>query len=1063
MITFNPIYNKCIAKKLLLTMPLTLLAAVGASATDISGRVTDAATGKPLAGVQVKAYGNPRFSAMTNTEGVYTIKEVPEYITSVYMTLDGAAPQQVAIGKNTDEVNAEMYSNAFSSSYTDKTNALRSSKASGFDNNVEVSIDPLIQQRLGADVRAVSRGGNDGMGNAMFIGGLNSISANAQPLIVVDGVIMDMKYDSSALHDGYFNNLLANINVNDIDKVEVLKNGTALYGAKGANGVIMITTKRNRSMATKIDVTIGGKYQLLPTTPDMMNASDYRTYATEMLSQQVSDISGMKMLVDDPTYYYYPMYHNNTDWKKEAYENAFAQQYGINVQGGDDVANYNLSVGYSLADSPLKRNDFSRFDMRLNTDIQILKNLNVRFDASFSDVNRNLRDLGTTENVDETSITSPSFLSLIKAPFLSPYAYDINGNLSSYLSIADDYLQNSIITNDRSLANPASILLYGEGRNCNTFGNRLVMFSVTPTYQFNKHLKLSEAFNFTLVNTNEEYYLPIEGMPGYRIPGTSERIYEDNIKKSLAARQNSIQSDTRLTWDNRYNAHAIELFTGVRYMNSAYKLNAQWGMNTGNDKTPNLSPALSHKQTQGVDDKYTDITWYASAAYNYAEKYYLTAILSAQASSRFGKEVDGLKAFGTVWGIFPSVQGSYVLTNEKWFPKTTGVNYLRVNAGFDVSGNDDINATASRSYFVSKNMLGTTINGIVLDNVGNSTLKWETTKKVNAGIEGNFVNNRIHATFNIYKSWTNNLLTLSQMAWTSGLKENWGNDGKLENKGFDFALSGKVINCNNWHWELGFSVGHYDNKVTALKTDNVITNIYGANIITKVGSPIGMFYGYRTNGVYASSAEAKSTANYYVDESGKQINFQAGDMKFIDQDGNHEINDNDRVVIGNPNPDIYGNIYSHLNWKKWTLDITFNYSLGNDIYNYERSILESGKYFFNQTTAMSRRWTTEGQVTDMPRISYQDPNGNSRFSDRWIEDGSYLRMSDVTLSYTLPINHTFLQGITVWGSAQNLFTITKYLGSNPDCTLSNNALAQGIDRGLLGKGRSFAMGVKINL
>jgi len=212
-----------------------------------------------------------------------------------------------------------------------------------------------------------------------------------------------------------------------------------------------------------------------------------------------------------------------------------------------------------------------------------------------------------------------------------------------------------------------------------------------------------------------------------------------------------------------------------------------------------------------------------------------------------------------------------------------------------------------------------------------------------------------------------------------------------------------------------------------------------------------------------SEAEAKADGKVFLDNTGRAIAFQAGDMKFQDTNGDGIISDDDRVVIGNPNPDIYGNFRSHLNWKRFTLDMAFTYSIGNDIYNYERSILESGKYFYNQTSAMNSRWTTEGQVTDMPRLSYQDPHGNSRFSDRWIEDGSYLKFSNVTLSYAIPINSTFLQGITVWGAINNVFTITKYLGSDPDCTASGNALYQGIDRGLLGKSRSFAMGVKVNL
>ena len=1051
--------KKCSLMSLLMLLPLT-----DAQAKDIKGKVTDAATGKPLTGVQVKAYGNERYSAMTDTEGNYSIS-VPDYVNSLFISLEGTASIQVAIGSDLNNVNARLFSDTFSNSYKKATAGNHLSVASNFDNNAEQSIDPFIQQRLGAEIRSVSRGGNEGLGNVMFINGLNSLKSTAQPLVVVDGVILDMQYERTMLHDGYYNNILANINVNDIDKVEVLRNGTAIYGAKGANGVIIITTKRNRSMATKIDVTIGGKFQLMPRTATMLGAEDFRTYTTELLTARITDFSSMKYLISDPSYYYYNQYHNNTDWKKEVYENAFSQNYGINVQGGDDVANYNLSVGYTLANSTLKKHDFSRFDMRLNTDIKITKNLDCRFDASFSDVSRNLRDIGIASDIESITPTAPNFIALIKSPFLSPYAFDINGNVSSYLAEADDYLQGVVPTNDRSIANPLSILQNGEGRNRNTFGNRLVMFSITPTYHINKHLTLSEAFNFSLINTNEDYYLPRTGVAQFLLPGVTDRIYMNNIRQSLAGRQNFIQSDTRVTWANRYDANSIKVIGGVRYLNNSYRLNVQKGYNTPNDKNPDMSSSLSYSSTDGADDKSTDITWYASADYNYAEKYYLTAGLSAQASSRFGKDADGLKAFGTVWGIFPSIQGAYVISNEKWLADIKAINYLRLNLGFDISGNDNIDYTASRSYFIAKNMLGNDITGKYLGNVGNSSLKWETTNRLTAGIEGNFFGNRLHAAFNVFKSWTSDLISLNKMSWTSGIDQNWGNNGKLENTGFDVSLAYKVINSKDFHWELGASAGHYKNKVTALSNNNASyeTSAYGATILTSVGNPVGVFYGYTTDGVFSTTKEANDAALYQLDKSGNKVFFQAGDMKFVDRDGNHCIDDADRVIIGDPNPDIYGNIFTHFNWKRWTLDATFTYSLGNDIFNYERSILESGKYFYNQTTAMNSRWTTEGQVTSMPRISYQDPHGNARFSDRWIEDGSYLRLSNVTLSYSLPMNTTYLQGITVWGAAYNLFTLTHYLGSNPDCTLSGNTLLQGIDRGLLGAGRTFAVGVKLNL
>ena len=330
----------------------------------VKGQVIDAATQKPMVGVIVTAFGNDKYSAMTNEQGRYTLN-VPNYVSSVQMRIDGYNYSQCAIVEG--EANGKLYHESFTEVYQRQTNAIQSSEANRFANTSEVSIDPFIAQQLGADVCSVSRGGNVGLGNSLLIMGINSLNSNAQPLVIVDDVIMDMEYNRSTLHDGYFNNMLANLNVNDIERVQVLKNGTALYGAKGANGVLIIKTKRNKSMATKIDVTINGRFDLIPRLPKMMGPDDYRLYTTELLAGKTKYIDQFKYLNSDPTYFYYNQYHNDTDWKDEVYKNAFSQNYGINVQGGDDVASYNLSVGYSLANSTLKKNDFTRFNMRLRT------------------------------------------------------------------------------------------------------------------------------------------------------------------------------------------------------------------------------------------------------------------------------------------------------------------------------------------------------------------------------------------------------------------------------------------------------------------------------------------------------------------------------------------------------------------------------------------------------------------------------------------------------------------------------------------------------------------------
>ena len=320
--------------------------------------------------------------------------------------------------------------------------------------------------------------------------------------------------------------------------------------------------------------------------------------------------------------------------------------------------------------------------------------------------------------------------------------------------------------------------------------------------------------------------------------------------------------------------------------------------------------------------------------------------------------------------------------------------------------------------------------------------------------------------FNYFNSKTSHLLSYQALGFLTGLEKNWTNDGALKNEGFDVTATGKIIACKDFQWELGFSVGHYKNKISEL-ADNATyaeASVYGATIRSEVGKPVNMFYGYKTQGVFATSEEAANAGLYQMAENGvdKQY-FKAGDMHFVDQNGDHQIDAKDRVFIGDPNPDIYGNIFTTMAYKSFRLDVNFNYSLGNDVYNYMRSQLESGSRFMNQTTAMTRRWQTEGQITDLPKATFQDPMGNSRFSDRWIEDGSYLRLKTVTLSYKLPMNTRFLQGLEFWVQANNLLTFSKYLGSDPEFSMTSNVIGQGIDLGQLPQSRSFVAGVKINL
>jgi hypothetical protein len=387
---------------------------------------------------------------------------------------------------------------------------------------------------------------------------------------------------------------------------------------------------------------------------------------------------------------------------------------------------------------------------------------------------------------------------------------------------------------------------------------------------------------------------------------------------------------------------------------------------------------------------------------------------------------------------------------------------LKLSAGYDASGNDDVAITASRTSLSATRFMNGSI-GLVLNNIGNTGIQWETTHRFRVGLDLTEYNNILGFSLNFFKSYTNNLLTLKSLPEITGEGYYWSNDGSLENVGLDFGVRFKLLNRKNWKWELGVNTSAYKNEITALPDGDYTTKIYGANVLTSVGRAAGVFYGYETDGVYATQQEADDAGLTVVAATGEVTPFGAGDMKFVDHVVDGVINEKDMVVIGDPNPDVYGNLYSNLTYKRFALNMNFNYSYGNDIYNYQRSQLEGGSQFFNQTTALNRRWIGEGQHTDIPKATFGDPMGNARFSDRWIEDGSYLRLRSVTLSYALPVNSVWLQGLTFWATANNLFTFTNYLGSDPEVWAGNSVLYQGIDRGLTAQGRSVLLGIKINL
>ena len=1032
----------------------------------ISGRVLNATTGQPIAGTIVSADNVDGYSTLTEEDGTFKLK-VPTFTTSVYVNMPDFNPVRLGLQATEQQQVVKLYPQTFSKEYEKTINVRNDYSTNEFAYTNSANIKDEVQKYLGAQVYSITRNGTPGIGNVMFVQGLNSLNVNAQPLVIVDDVIIDQQYGRTMLHQGFFNDILTTLNPADIEKVTVMRNGTALYGAKGANGVIIIETHRSKSMATRITANASVGVVFEPKFINMMDAEQYRSYTSELLKTTNTRNRTFKFLNEDPTYYYYTQYHQNTDWKDYVYHTAMTQNYGINVEGGDAVANYNLSVGYVNQQNTLKYNDMGRLNIRFNTDINLNERFSIRFDASFGNITRDIRNDGAPISYDEGTPTSPGFLAYAKSPFLSPYSYGLGRLSDSHYDIDEESYLSEALTNYKNynwkLGNPAAINEYSEAENKNRFENSMLNLTVTPKYRLTRNLTLSEHFSYNLVNTNEIYYIPVNGTPYYYVSSIGN--YMQNEVRSLASKQNSVLSDTRLDWSNRYNAHFIHLFGGARINWESYSMSSLLGYNTGNDKQPFMKSSLSNTNDFGTSDNWNSLAWYAQAEYNYLGRYFLQANLTVEGSSRFGRDGGNFRAFDAAWGVFPGVQASWMISNEPWMAKIKAINSLRLTAGYDVSGNDDIDYYAARSFFSSSQFLNT-IAGLSFSSIGNTKIQWETTRRINVGLETNLFNNRVNLSANFFTSKTDNLLTRQSLGFLSGLSENWTNDGELKNTGFDISAAVKAIALKDFQWEVGASIGHYKNEITQLAEGrNFIDNeVYGATIRTQVGQSANQFYGYKSLGVFSTTAEAEAAGLYILGENGiDRIYYKAGDIHFADLNGDHQITEADREFIGDPNPDLYGNIFTTLSYKHLKLDLRFNYSYGNDVYNYQRAQLEAGSRFMNQTTALVRRWQVEGQQTDVPQITFQDPMGNSRFSDRWIEDGSYLRLKTVTLSYDLPMNNEYIQGFQFWIQANNLFTLTKYMGSDPEFTMTSNVIGQGIDVGQLSQSRSIVAGIKIKL
>jgi len=1019
------------------------------SGIEVQGTIIDASTKLPVDGSRIQVPGYS--SAISDSLGQFTIK-VPDRASALLINGPGYQSRQVPLsgqdkltihlneeGYHSQDELAELYYLNTPMAYTTQS-VVSANVSEDVWNQAGISADDIIGNGI-AGMRVLSRSGIPGIGADMFIRGFSSMYSGSQPLIILDGLIYETAQYGTPIIGGFQTNPLNSINTNDIENITVVKDAASIYGSRASNGVVYIRTFHPKEMATKIDFSIYGGINFAPDQLPLLESDDYRTYLSEIL--QTSGISNdsiasMPFMIDDPSNPGYYRYHNETNWQNETFSNSTNQNVNLKIMGGDDIALYGLSVGYQKHEGIVRNTDYSRYSFRFNSDINISPKLVLKTNLGFSFNQHNLKEDG------EAGSTNPLHTSLTKAPFLYPYIRSNTGAVSPILEDSDIL----------GAGNPVSLI---DNMNANS-SNYKILGSIDVGYQLSEHFRVNNYLGINFDKSRDNMFIPYLGTP----PDSTDQGVVGNKAAHKVERYFAVYNDFRFNYTRTLNwKHHFNAMAGVRI--GTNQTEGDWGTdyNTPNDEIQSLGNGVSSlRDVGGYLGDWNWITFYARADYNYAHKYLASFNLAMDGSSRFGAEADGLSMLGGVFGVFPSISAAWVVSSESFLANVELVDLLKIRLSYGKTGNDNIGNYTSRKYYESQNFLGS--QGLIKGNLYNPALQWESNTKLNGGLDLAIFNQRLNLSADLYKNTTEDMINYIQADPMSGFEYYIDNSGSFTSSGLDLSVHGRILN-RSLKWDAGVIISRYKTNLIDFPEDRRITSLFGANIISQLGNPINQFYGYKALGVFSTRAEAEASGLLALMPNTELIPFSAGDVIFEDRDGNKIIDENDMQVIGDPNPDFTGMFNTRLSWKGISLEAAFSFSYGNEIYNHLRYRLESMQNANNQTPSVLNRWRGEGQETHVPKAVWGDPIGNSRFSDLWIEDGSYLRLSYITLSYKLPIRSGFLNSIEIFASAHNLVTLTSYKGMDPDFSLSGATLTQGIDIGLTPQPRSVYMGIKIGL
>ena len=1010
---------------------------------------------KPMSNVAISVEGSSEDPVITDETGTFTL-EVPDgNIWILIRPIGNYKPQRRSLNGR-DSITIRLLSEDRQSGYDIvarpiKDDIRRNLNGSDFSLDLEnvgklpyQTIDQYFQGRV-PGMQTTNHSGMPGYGTYSNIRGMRSMMAGNQPLIIVDGMPYENHGMFPSIVPGYIYNPYVSIVNEDIVELTVIKDIslTSMYGSKASNGIIWIQTLKPTQSKTTIDVSMKTGVNLSQTELPVLDAMQYKTLANEILMTSNNSEETFRNtypgLYDDKSSYSYYRYNHNTNWQSEVLRNSTMNDFYLSVKGGDEIAKYGLSFGVSNSDGIIEASDFSRISLRFVGTFRIFKWLQLYASNNLVYGKSNLMASGPVENLN------PILAALKKSPLMHPYQFDNDGNELSYLDGIDNF----------GISNPIGIVngVVADNNNYRFVGTYHINIDISD------HLKLKSVIGYNLNSSTEGLFLPSTGMVKYN----NGLAY--NVSSRQANYLKAFYNDNRLFYDRSLKGgHSLFSFIGLRINTSRFEQDLGIAKNTPSDDYRSLIFGESTlAEISGDFGTWNSIVFYGGVNYSLKDKYFLGAHYSIDASSRTGKDAESnLSLSDTPLGLFPSFSAAWRVSNENFLKNLSWLSDLKFRATFGYSGNDNIGTYSSRVYYTQMYFRETT--GIILGTRPNTSLTFETNEMFDAGMDFSAFGERINLTLNYFNTLSKDLVSLEKQDVFMGYESRLVNGATSKNVGIELVFNSRVIEFEKFKVDLGINFANVTNTLNNIAGGSQITTIAAGEIISLEGESMFSFYGFKADGVFATHEEASDAG--LVNKKG--IPFEAGDMRFLDLSGpdgmpDQVIDEFDKTIIGNPFPDYYGGVSLGIKYGRFSLYNLVQFVIGNDVFNYTRYQTEKMDDLSNQTSSVLNRWTYEGQETNMPRAFNQDPVGNSAFSDRWIEDGSYIRIKNIILSYSIPEGMWVFRDANFYISANNLFTFSRYLGYDPEVSFSPSSVQQGVDYAQSPMFRSFIIGVKFGL